>query len=445
VTMATLLEVHPAGTVRLGRVWPSTFAAMGGACIGVGLTRRPIVIALFVVAALAVWALFSPQSLALVAIPALTFPRLPALPSAPLASIVVGALAASWLFGLIRGRWQLFRRAHGPITLLAVWLAFMWSLHHSGSASSDFVTLLHGLLLCAVVISVRTGTWRALKVNALTGVGVAVAAIATPPHGTERLTVIDLNPNYVGLLLATALSASVALCLSGPARWSRWLWVSSAGLQAFALLATRSRGALVGAVVGVFIIALVGRPRRVQVIAATAILVVVTFAPDAPHTISTTALKGRSAQELNLYSNVRRNVLEAAWNTSLRHPLTGIGYGAFPEYAANDGDVGIVINTHNDYLRLSAEAGLPALALFASIVVVFVRLNTRKRLDRALTGVLATYFSGLLFANTLSNLQVTGAVWVLLGLAWAHVLETPSSDGQSSQHRPQLAHTRNQV
>lgn len=414
---------------RLQKTAPVAIVTAIGTAIGLGLTRRPILLAAVALLLIGISTALSPRGSILVAIPALMLPSLPVGPSVPIDYTVIGALAVCWLMGLLLGRWPLRRRVHAPIALLSIWLVVVWNLHHAHghlvSVASDFHTLLLGLLLCAVAASVRPDPWRVLQATAVSGTGVVIAVVFSGGSNVanQRLSIMGLNSNYLGLLLATSLCASTALALSDRGFRSRAFFLCCAILQAVALFQTRSRGSYVAAAVGVLVVALVGRTRRVQLTIITGVALVALIAPSAPSTISAAALKGRTAQELNSDTNLRLDVQAVAWQTALRHPVTGIGYGSFPDIAAVDPRLGIFINTHNDYLRLSAEAGLPALALLLALLGVMVLLDVRRELDRALLAVLGAYFSGLMFANTLSNLKVTGAAWVLLGTSWALVLQ----------------------
>ncbi|MER6173611.1 hypothetical protein [Streptosporangium sp. NPDC001681] len=76
-------------------------------------------------------------------------------------------------------------------------------------------------------------------------------------------------------------------------------------------------------------------------------------------------------------------------------------HGTFAEQAARSPQLGIFINTHNDYLRLAAETGIvPALLL---LLLVYRAI---RRATGTYEHVLASAVV-LLFGNTLSNLMAS--------------------------------------
>jgi O-antigen ligase len=99
----------------------------------------------------------------------------------------------------------------------------------------------------------------------------------------------------------------------------------------------------------------------------------------------------------------------------MANPVLGVGYGRFPVVADNDPRLNFFINTHNDFLRLAAELGLPGLGLFL-LMLYSSATGLRRGGERAGLVVLATYLVGLMFANTLSNMAVTAPFWICLGI-----------------------------
>jgi hypothetical protein len=95
-------------------------------------------------------------------------------------------------------------------------------------------------------------------------------------------------------------------------------------------------------------------------------------------------------------ARARRHAQErVAWfavRVAAGHPLRGIG-GRFPSYA--DSGFGIHIATHNDYLRLAAETGVQALAVFLVLLWLGVKGPAPGDLavPRAVTVAYASVFS----------------------------------------------------
>lgn len=177
------------------------------------------------------------------------------------------------------------------------------------------------------------------------------------------------NPNFVGAFLAGALPLTLALARG---RSKPWLFAAGA-LQAFAIAATGSRAAAMGAIIGCAFLFAAGTRRRARValLLVTGILVVgFTFAP---------------VRSLGETIDGRFFV----WRVSLPHlatiPLLGFGPGAFePQFglwqahyfqaAVNAGDLRFAApfdHAHNDLLEWTVEfgwAGLAALGACAALL-----------------------------------------------------------------------------
>ncbi len=133
-----------------------------------------------------------------------------------------------------------------------------------------------------------------------------------------------------------------------------------------------------------------------------------------------------NATALNPYDLFsRRDIWQASWQLFQKHPLTGVGLGAFPAaYAQHDPSSGAqrVEQTHNDYLQILTDSGLigGGLAL-AFLILLFVSAfksaQTRDRHHRALTlGALAGCFAIVVHSFVDFNLQVTANAQLFLAL-----------------------------
>src|SRR5581483_360378 len=283
----------------------------------------------------------------------------------------------------------------------------------SGQGQNGFRGFILGLLLLSVAVSVHLPLRSLLTASSAYGVVAAVVTLAGWRSGT-RAAGVGLNPNYLGLVLAVGLVALLGETL----RTRRPVWVLGFALTASALVKTGSRSALVSAAFGAAILLLSGRPLRVQAVALIAIPGLAFLVPT--ESVQSTLLPNRGALEQSYNSSLRMQAAVSALHAAIEHPLTGIGYANFPEYAAADQRLGIYMNTHNDYLRLAAETGVPGVGLLLTLLLLPIGRRGRPltQNERAATALIATYSVGLLFANTLESLQVTVPVWVLLGSLW---------------------------
>ncbi|WP_405878067.1 O-antigen ligase family protein [Streptomyces sp. NBC_01136] len=275
--------------------------------------------------------------------------------------------------------------------------------------------LLVGLGLLVASILAPPDPRHIVRVVAGSGAGVAVSLIVQGEYAADRLTGLGLNPNYVGAMLALSLVAAVGLV-----RLNRsWVWLLPALVCAAALLETRSRGAFLAAAAGLASVLLAGRLLRHKVLIALAILVAALVLPGTLDSVENDLTGSRTSTELTANTEVRKQAALLAVRVALDHPFRGIGYGMFPDYARTSSILGIYINTHNDYLRLAAEAGIVALVLF--VALLWLGLARRYAADHAILQSLGVAYSvGLLFANTLTDLLVSAPFWVSLGCLLAH-------------------------
>jgi O-antigen ligase len=82
---------------------------------------------------------------------------------------------------------------------------------------------------------------------------------------------------------------------------------------------------------------------------------------------------------LNEQAGGRFDFWGAAVNVIIEHPILGVGYGIMPE--ATQAQLDIYKNTHNFYLELMGEMGIPALII---LLVIFYRIIRRgRRLSRS--------------------------------------------------------------
>jgi hypothetical protein len=377
--------------------------------------RSPLIVAGFAIT-LPVLAMLRPAAVTLLLIPLCLLG-----PAASRGSqAVLGAsavLAVSVALHVACGS-AVLRRAHAWIAAFGVVVLVSYvfpvvSLPSQESRLYNVVGLLLGLGLLAVTVAVPP---RARHVAAVIAVGGAAAGAYTLVSGGDlhgRLQGLDLNPNYLGALVAIPLVAAAGLAFTT----RRPVWLLAALPSLVALFDTGSRGALIAAAAG-FIVLFARRGWRRQPLLIGA--VVIGGLAMLSGFLDAAALPlGRSSAELEYNNSVRASTAKFALDVALSHPLRGIGYAMYPPLAGSSHGIGLYINTHNDYLRLSAESGGAALGLF--LILLWLGLWRRpSSLEHpaalpVLRAVTVAYAVGLLFANTLANLTVTAPFWVALG------------------------------
>jgi hypothetical protein len=275
--------------------------------------------------------------------------------------------------------------------------------------------LLAGLGLLAASIVEPPNPRHIAQVVGGAGTGAAGFLLMRGEYASDRLTGLGLNPNYVGAFLALSVVATVGL-----ARFHRpWVWLLPAAACAFALLETRSRAAFLMAAAGLACLLLVGRPLRYTVLAGLAILVSAEALPETVDSVGEGLTGSRTSTELTMNTEVRKRAAALAMRIALDHPVQGIGYAMFPEYARASPTLGIYINTHNDYLRLAAETGMVTLALL--VALLWLGLVRRYTATYSVLQALCVSFAvGLLFANTLTSFVVSAPFWISLGCLLAN-------------------------
>lgn len=305
----------------------------------------------------------------------------------------------------------------------------------------ELLLLLTGLTSLALFTSLRLSPKAILHSVALGGATTAALVLfggTSSPGG--RLAAVALNPNFLGLLLATTLVALVGMPfrIAGAPRavseLLRWIAASSVFL---ALVLTQSRGAVLAAAVGLITyFAAKMRPRSQAAVVVVAAVLVLTV-PGLSDAVVSGGVN-RPSRELAANNSVRFEAARLAARYAINSPVTGVGYGTFPDRALRDSALGLYINTHNDYLRLAAEAGLPALMAFVFLLRPLAQAQRGTRAERCSFALAVTYLIGLLFANSLTNLQVTIPFWAVLGSMWAAPTSVPQQRTVARTARGQL-------
>lgn len=193
---------------------------------------------------------------------------------------------------------------------------------------------------------------------------------------------LTVHPNVIGGYFAVALLASTGWLVRSRRRWAR---ISTLALLAFgvwALLITFSRSAILGFGVGLLLIGAswlrrdAPRPPRITVIAALAVMTLVSAAFVVRYADFVLARAGVGSEVTELRSVVDRRVYtEIALSIIGDFPVTGIGMGNFPgkarellrngPYKALGAD-----HVHNLPLLIASEIGLTGAALWLGLMGV---------------------------------------------------------------------------
>jgi O-antigen ligase len=322
----------------------------------------------------------------------------------------------------------------GIVVALGIWIGV--SLVVSPDPSEGLAKLIRwGLFfafffLVVQLIDGRREVRRALRwfTASVTAAAVYALWLFVFAHNGYRVAGPLEDPNDFAYLLACALP--VAGYLMGADRKRRPVWGMCFVAIGAAMLATFSRGALVG-IGAVLVWGVVTRRIPIWVIASglvTAVLLVA-LALTAWKPLIDIAFKQKShiAQ-----SNVESR--EALWGTAVRlterHPLAGVGPGRYPTEALpllrNNPIKLAKLVTHNTYLEILSENGIPALLLFiAYLTGAWLALREVQRRARHVGDIdarrLATALQASLIIATVSatflSEELTAPFWLLGALA----------------------------
>jgi O-antigen ligase len=274
----------------------------------------------------------------------------------------VPALTALWAFGVVLVFTVLYAIYPTLAAARGVQLLVTCGLAHAIGVRADR-SQLHWLAHAYVVL-----------VTASVGFGLAVPYPRTELQA-NRFTWLYVHP----VMAATYLGLSVVLLLgillrnrsrTPSPRWPTWIYLILLAVNVGALLATRTRGALAGCLVGCFVVAIVGARRTNRLdIAVLSIIVAVLAGILAMEEIVSFLQRGETSESLRTLTS--RTVLwEEAIDRFWDRPLFGYGLTA---------SRGIFFDTvglgggHNALINVMVDAGAFGVIVFLSLIGVLIR------------------------------------------------------------------------
>jgi len=360
-----------------------------------------------------------PRVAVVIAIPIVMLPLPIEVAGIGLQYVVLAALELGVFIGLAR-RLTLFKPLIAVLLVSSVLLfcSFYFSVRTvvaSGAALNNLIALILVLGAVLAVALAAPDTTRTIKMLAWSGAAVSSYNLLFGGLSVSgRLVSESLNANATGHIAGIAIVSAVGLAWTTKRGW----WLVLVLPSAYVLIGSQSRAALILIVagIGVFVIARMGGRGRVALALALIIGLALAWIPfQAVEDLSFNA--GRTDDAAEQSTRQRTLILGLAFRLIAENPVTGIGYRAFPDYSIEMLRAGL--NTHNDYLRIAVESGLPALisVLLAGVLVIFTMPKSwpYREICLAIVAAAATSF---LFANTMSLLSVSLPLWVVLGLFW---------------------------
>lgn len=305
-----------------------------------------------------------------------------------------------------------------------------------GTATIQFLNVAAGvgLATAAAIIFLRTSPLPYLRLIVATGVFAAAMALLMAVWGSPDgiplralMAIPDaewpgravgpfVNANYFGLHLQLIIILAIGL-LAFSGSIGRVLLLGSIGLMGLVVLATLSRGALLGLGSGVVILAFARSRRAGAVVVVAGLALVLVAYPvflEARLDITHPAPGALGAQDRS--DSARRDALLAGLALFRESPLVGTGFGRVqflsPWYLGE----ATVTFPHNQFIKVLAEQGLVGVLLVnAAIIAVVASLLRARRRPRAIgMAILAAYLVSFLFGEPLISLQTSGVVWIVL-------------------------------
>lgn len=256
-------------------------------------------------------------------------------------------------------------------------------------------------------------------------------------HAARARGPFSIYMTFGGVLLLGALF--FLACLAN-VPWRRAWWMLPAGaLTIVALAVTYSRNAWLGFVAGALgLVVMTRRATRVVLAVMAMALVVVAVSPS--------AVIQRARSMADLRDETIRDRL-AMWRSGLSmiadHPLLGVGPGEvrawYPQYRRPEAVRLSTGHLHNSAIQIAAERGLPALAVWIWLWVVFFRegrrilgrLGSKASRQRALVcaslGGVAGFLVAGLFEHNFGDGEVVMLVYALIALPFIVERELPKT------------------
>jgi putative inorganic carbon (HCO3(-)) transporter len=440
--------------------WRAAFAPVLALAAGVGyLCARAPLLTLGAAAATALLAfvVLQVEIVLLVLVAALPWEGLLEYPTATISAVkILGLLiVTAYVFRTLRaGEVIRFPPTVLPVLLLGILigLSLLASPDQADGVSKAmryalFITFFFLVTQLAATVDAAT---RVIRVIVLSGAVAAAWGVFAFISGAEARAGGPIeDPNDFAFLMATLIPLCFYLFVQE--RRMRWLWGIAGVLLIAAVLATLSRGALVG-LAALFVWAVV--TRRIPLTGVAAALVTLISVLALAFTFWGPLINDRIERKGNIAGkNVesRQAYWSAALSMSADNPWLGVGPGRFGE---ESGDYirenPIVIPNpvvHNSYLEILAENGILALMCFLAFLAVTWRLLTgayrrakdegdvrRTRLATALQATMVV----VLVSSAFLSAQVQIPFWLIGGLATA-VAVTGAATSPAPQPRPALA------
>ncbi|NRA82569.1 MAG: O-antigen ligase family protein, partial [Gammaproteobacteria bacterium] len=233
------------------------------------------------------------------------------------------------------------------------------------------------------------------------------------------------DPNDLALVLMFPAAFAMSLITTKQiSRWQRWLGIVSASILFFAIIATQSRGGLLGimAVFGVFAYRKLNNRLLFIALGAVAAIALYTIAG-----ISDRSSGGAVEQGMGASAQGRLYAWEAAGGMARHNPLTGVGidnfYANFFFYSPHWDGLNHAV--HSTWFGVLAETGFLGLIVFITMIIMLLRLAHRsiEQLSKftqppaAIVATATAVYAGLIGTIVAGTFLTQGFTWPIYILA----------------------------
>lgn len=260
----------------------------------------------------------------------------------------------------------------GLIFVGIVWISLLWTSGIKGTVSFGFqsfeLALLFPIVFASLPRSVQTVD-RGMRVFLAITVVMASALIAEFAMNARAHVVgtylPGLNKNAAGSFQAAGVVIAYVLQLRATGQ-SRWPLLAAMAICVGGLLASGSRGAMLGTAVAIFVTSLMLRRGKVASVALAVALLALYLAIIAPGVAQKTTAAGSYTS-----TTARFRIWKNAVKTIEQHPVLGTGAGTYYDVQYGQGD------PNNLFLLTLAEEGIPGVAALVFLLVTIIRLFRR--------------------------------------------------------------------
>ena len=258
------------------------------------------------------------------------------------------------------------------------------------------------------------------------------------------------NPNSLAALSFLAFGVALAIGFSEAASTLVRLGSAiSAVILLVVILRTQSRGVFLGVLVAMApaFISMLLKQLRLAIGVGIVIAIVISFAipPKTWDRLTMTKTEvsesdNHSVNEAASSTGQRIEILKTGWHIFLDHPIFGIGLGAYPlacnMYAPELGKR----DTHNTYLNLAAELGLPGLLIWCWLIAstLLHASSTRRRAKESLLKVQQYWIERVIFGFLVSSFFSSDSglnlLYIMLSVLWCSTELLANSSSSQLRH-----------